>query len=51
MKHYNYVVTVGEEELKNGVLSIRSREKKELSQLSLDKFKDELHKELIQDVE
>lgn len=51
MKHYNYVVTIGEEELKKNLLSIRSREEKELIQLSLDSFKEELRKELIRNVE
>lgn len=51
MKHYNYVVTVGDEELKNNMLSIRSRQQKEISQMSLADFKDLLQKELIRDVE
>lgn len=51
MKRYNYVVTVGDEELKKHILSIRSREKKDLLQLSLEEFKDALNTELIQNVE
>ena len=51
MKHYNYVVTVGDEELKSHLLSIREREKKEIIKQTLDSFKEELQKELSRNVE
>lgn len=50
MKHYNYVVTVGAEELQSNTLSIRSREQKDLLQLSLQAFEELLKKELQEDV-
>lgn len=51
MKHYNYVVTVGDEELKSHLLSIREREKKEITKQTLETFKEELQKELSRNVE
>ena len=51
MKHYNYVVTVGDEELKSHLLSIREREKKEITKQTLDSFEEELQKELSRNVE
>ena len=51
MKHYNYVVTDGDEELKNHLLWIREREKKEIIKQTLDSFKEELQKELSRNVE
>lgn len=51
MKHYNYVVTVGDEELKSHLLSIREREKKEITKQTLETFKEEIQKELSRNVE
>lgn len=45
-KHYNYMVTVGDSEVKNRVLSIRSRGEKETKSLSPEDFEEKLRKEL-----
>lgn len=45
-KHYNYMVTVGDSEVKNRVLSIRKRGEKETKLLSLEEFEAKLRKEL-----
>ena len=46
MKHYNYMVTIGDEELTNKLLSVRSREEKDIEQLSLASFKSKILSEL-----
>jgi len=45
-KHYNYMVTVGDSEVKNRVLSIRKRGEKETKSLSPEEFEAKLRKEL-----
>lgn len=46
MKHYNYMVTVGDEELTNKLISVRSREEKDIEQLSLASLKSKILSEL-----
>ena len=46
MKHYNYMVTVGDEELTNKLISVRAREEKDIKQLSLASFKSKILSEL-----
>lgn len=46
MKHYNYMVTVGEEEVKNKTLSVRSRGSKDIQHISVPSFRENLLAEL-----
>lgn len=46
MKHYNYMVTVGEEEVKNKTLSVRSRGSKDIQHISVPSFREEILTEL-----
>lgn len=46
MKHYNYMVTVGEEEVKNKTLSVRLRGSKDMQHVSVPSFRKEILDEL-----
>lgn len=46
MKHYNYMITVGNAEVEKNVLSVRSRGEKDSVSLSLNQFSDRIEKEL-----
>lgn len=46
MKHYNYIVAVGDEEVSSSMLSVRSRGSKEGKSMSVDAIKKQLDEEL-----
>lgn len=46
MKHYNYMVAIGDEEMSNNTLSVRSRGSKEGKSMDISQFTKELEVEL-----
>ncbi len=46
MKHYNYMVAIGDEEMGSKTLSVRSRGSKEGKSMAISEFSKELEAEL-----
>ena len=45
-KHYNYMITIGNEEVEKENLAVRTRGERETASLTLEQFKEKIQKEL-----
>ena len=45
-KHYNYMVTIGDAEVEQGTMAVRTRGEREAAVLTFEQFREKLQKEL-----